>query len=1356
MAASSPTSGWGAGYGSIGNAAARYPAEGLRNHCLVAWHSGAEARRSEGEAGGRGCNASRERASGSVECAEEASRGKSASPEDGTVAQVQWHPDEPGWRVDAPLPDTVRQVADDLLGVGENNSSSSIAERALEGLPAAYDGVLDAIAFGGITTISLDSIQPMLLMAEQRIKSRAAEHGGGGAFGGFAGVQQPTQQLSNGDGGRGRGRGRGQHRGGGRGGGRNSSRGGGRGGGRAPVVNTSKATGECWDCGQLGHYRGDKICPGKELVLVAGQADRSGACDSKTWVIDSGAGRHATCDLSILSDYKELDATERIEIVNASGGLERAQGVGTVRLIIGSTTHKVLKVREVYYFPALRFSLISVGLAMKRGADIRMDSDGIHFWDSRSKQRPLATAPWVGNTARLTCVPMKASFVSCMMAAGTVGASSSSQQPAAGTVGARLSKQMLEAQRLHEALGHPSKKVLADAVANGKVDGVDSRLVSAIKQLPSCESCIMAKQARLTFGESTRKNDFLPGELLHMDVWGPARVPTIRGERFFVTATDQHGKLAMAQLLVGKDGAGAFAKSAVLRYENISGNSVKTVRFDRGGEFVSKDLINFFENRGTRWETTTSYTSQQNGVAEKLNRDLLDKVRAQLIASGMHRGVGRRMWGEALMLSVYQRNRLPHSDLPGQITPWESMFGRAPDVSHMQPFGTTAFVLKLPRHQSGAGKLDPVSMRGKLVGYSAHSKAYRVLLDPEHRDNHGAVVESRDVTFLAPPVKAMKEDPPPLMDDDDDEEEELQPAGDDTAAAADPQPGDVAAEEPGEGEAAVTGGEPAAAEPRRSQRARTAPVRYAAAAVDVSTDRVFEPKNTKEARSSPDAKHWLAAEDEELQSMWDNGVLIPAKLPVGKRAIKTRMIYKVKYDQLGKPIRYKARLVALGFFQREGEDYTEVFAPVGRQSTLRMVLAWAADNGLVVHQMDVKTAFLQADLEEDIYITLPPEVQSGDGDLVVYKAEKAIYGLKQAPRAWYDTLRGALEGFEFVAGDADTALFVRRGKYGNTVIICHVDDMLFVGSDEDVAAAKDQVKSAFEVTDLGEVAYHLGMEVTRDWDKGTISLSQRKYTAEVLARFGMTDARYAKVPADPKSKLQAAVGDPLDAAGISLYREKVGCLMYLASCTRPDISQTVGALARFMSAPTSVHNKAVRQVMRYLAGTRDLGLVYGGSDQTNQPYGYSDADWAGDLDSRRSTSGFVFLMAGAAVSWGSKLMQGVCTSTQESEYKAGARACKEAIWLTQLCGDLGIEVDCMIIKGDNTAAIALASNPMVAERSKHIDVQHHFLRERVMSGEVEFNYLPTNLMVADSLTKAVDGPKVVFCREGMGLRVIRI
>jgi hypothetical protein len=282
------------------------------------------------------------------------------------------------------------------------------------------------------------------------------------------------------------------------------------------------------------------------------------------------------------------------------------------------------------------------------------------------------------------------------------------------------------------------------------------------------------------------------------------------------------------------------------------------------------------------------------------------------------------------------------------------------------------------------------------------------------------------------------------------------------------------------------------------------------------------------------------------------------------------------------------------------------------------------------------------------------------------------------------------------------------------------------------------------------------MELVRDRAARTLMLSQRSYAESLLQKFRVADAKPRATPLPTNIKLLRSEDNLLDAAMATTYREAVGGLMYLACNTRPDLAQSVGMLARFMSAPTAEHWAAVISVLRYLRGTADLGLNYGGSHSggargSSTVEGYCDADWAGDLNTRRSTTGFVFLLNGAAISWSSRLQQTVSTSTVEAEYVAAAEATREALWLRKLMRDLDVSEGATVIRSDNQGALSLVGNPIISERSKHIDIVYHFVRERAARGEIQLVYCPTEQMVADVLTKPLPEGAFVGFRIAMGV-----
>jgi hypothetical protein len=417
---------------------------------------------------------------------------------------------------------------------------------------------------------------------------------------------------------------------------------------------------------------------------------------------------------------------------------------------------------------------------------------------------------------------------------------------------------------------------------------------------------------------------------------------------------------------------------------------------------------------------------------------------------------------------------------------------------------------------------------------------------------------------------------------------------------------------------------------------------------------------------------------------------------------------------------------------------------VSKYSTVRTVLALAAAEDLEMHQLDIKTAFLYGELEEEVWIEQPPGYETG-GPYQACHLRKSLYGLKQAPRVWHNKLSTALDTMGFKPSAADPALFT-KSETTAVYLLTYVDDILVITADtEALAEAKTQLLHIFEGRDLGPATFYLGMDIHRDRLARTISLGQSRLTADLLEKYGMAECKPLSVPLSPAAKLSKD-GEPLDTTAYG-YSQLIGSLMYLSVCTRPDIAQAVGALARYMASPTAAHWQAAKGVLRYIAGTPGFGITFNGLGLA----AYCDADYAGDLDSRRSTTGYVFTLGGGAISWSSRLQPTVAASTTEAEYMAAAYAIKEGLWLRNLLSKIGVGTNSITIFADNQSAIKLLKNPVFSMRSKHIDVIYHFARERVMRKDIAFKYLPTTEMVADALTKPVPPNKLAYCRERMGV-----
>lgn len=511
---------------------------------------------------------------------------------------------------------------------------------------------------------------------------------------------------------------------------------------------------------------------------------------------------------------------------------------------------------------------------------------------------------------------------------------------------------------------------------------------------------------------------------------------------------------------------------------------------------------------------------------------------------------------------------------------------------------------------------------------------------------------------------------------------------------------------------------------------------------------VQEPATMEEALQSEDAEQWQQAMDEEIASLLSNNTWTLEEVPAGVKPIPVKWVLKVKKDAKGNVERYKARLVAKGFKQREGIDFEEVFAPVSKYATLRALLATTAALDLELHQLDIKTAFLNGYLQEDVYIQQPPGYETG-GDNTACHLHRALYGLRQAPRAWHLRLKEELERHGFRPSDADPGLYIRAEATDNVYILVYVDDILMTANTvAEVTSVKAQLMSSFDARDMGEAHFFLGMTIERDRSNRTIKLSQANMVSDIVDKYGLADGKTRNIPLSSSVRLSQEEGEPLDTATYN-YGSLIGSLLYVSVCTRPDIAQAVGALSKFMRSPTSVHWQAAKGVVRYLAGTKDYGVVFSGSGTTT--IGYTDADYAGDIDTRRSTTGYAFIMNGGAISWQSKRQPTVAVSTTEAEYMAAAHAIKEALWLRQLLSDLNLDASTIVIKADNQSAIKIIKNPVTSARSKHIDVIYHFARERVARKEVKIEYVRTDEMIADALTKPVPQQKFVFCRNGMGV-----
>lgn len=873
-----------------------------------------------------------------------------------------------------------------------------------------------------------------------------------------------------------------------------------------------------------------------------------------------------------------------------------------------------------------------------------------------------------------------------------------------------------------------------------------------------CRPCVEGRMQATLFPASTTTTSTL--ELLHIDLVGPLP-PSLGKAAHFVSILDDATDLSVGTPLQRKADAASAVEAWILQLERQTGKKVKRIRCDGAGE-LGDATQDFYRSRSIRLEPTAAYSPQQNGKAEHLNRTLMERVRAVMAESGM----GHSLWAEAMLTAVFTRNRSPSKD--GRATPFERIYNKKPDVSMLRVWGSPVFALKPKKQQR---KLEAKVLLGRLVGYGAGGKAYRVYT-PQTKN----VVVRRDVVVdegetraervkgpLAPgvcmPIPNTEEDTPvvkgegmaapkaetPIVTPPDD----TPVLSESSAAGAPPSSGD-AGRTANEGEQSTSGG---GRHPTRSRNPKVifeggdaqASLATASAFTDESLQQAS--KTYEEAKSRPDAHLWEDPMRQEVRALLENEAWVTMELPEGQQLTNSRWVFDLKRNAAGKVTRYKARFVVCGYSQRAGIDCEKVWALTPAKGTVRAVLATVAARNWELHVMDVKTAYLNAAMDKNLFVKQPKEFESG-GPRVVCHVLRAMYGSKQAGNLWAAHLFGTLAAAGAKRSTGDPCPYIWQHPVHEAILfLVHADDAAMAArTPAGITTAKEVLTSAHMVRDMGEIVDFLGMRVVRDRAAGTLTVSNPGHTAALLATFGMSAAHATKTPMAPGTIMcrEAASLLPAD----NRYSELVGALLYLATTTRPDISCAVGVLSRFMHNPEESHWRAAKYVLRYLAGTAELGLCYGAGGAL---VGACDADYAGDVSTRRSTSGWCFTGNGAAVSWASKLQPTVSVSTAEAEYLAAAAATKEALWLQKLLADLGEAADPIRLAEDNQACLAMLGNSEGTGRAKHIDVAHHFVRDRVGRGEVEFFYTPSGEMVADGLAKPLPAPAFVVFRLRLGV-----
>ena len=928
----------------------------------------------------------------------------------------------------------------------------------------------------------------------------------------------------------------------------------------------------------------------------------------------------------------------------------------------------------------------------------------------------------------------------------------------------------------HRRFAHCSPLTIQEMARDNLVDGLR---ISETSLKGKCEDCIMGRQARRPFDGETDK-DLDPLELVSFDVWGPSRVRSVGGKIYLLIIVDAGTSCKYGAYLADKSDATVSEAFEVFRTkgETVTGRKLCRIRTD--GAFDSPAWKDYYQKRGITHEISAPYSSAQNGLAERAIRTTIEDVRTLLRDSGL----GHSYWAEAAAYSIYTRNLIPSRRHPGRI-PLEAFTGKRQSVSHLRVFGAKVWA-KIPTvhgiQVTGGSKLDPRSVACRFIGYATGAGNYKVQDVASRR-----VFVSCDVIFeeglshrtlasvgeqhlplfdVAHDITLTNHDnePPittpsitPSITDHNDAEVDQNPIDhvdqvplvipvEPRRSTRVPKPSEAGSNsmEYKEREKAEKGeGRDWASDHNRPRASTTFDSsedgdNVNACLADTKASH-FIPRSYKEAMAT-DPERWMVAMRAEMETLKAKHTWDLVKPPPGANIMDSKWVFDIKWDGEGNRIKDKARLVGKGYTQQLGVDYNETWAAVTRLESVRLTAAIAAKHDLKLWRIDFVGAYLNSITKEDIYMKQPEGfVEPGKEDHAA-KLVHTIYGTMQGGHDWWKTLGTTYDELGYTTSRADPCVRIKKEDGNYTLTNTYTDDVNGASNnDEEIEKRKKEIGAIWEIKDVGESEYFLGMRIQQDLTLGTIRLTQRPYWEHVINRFSLTHITPRNTPLPVGIILDNNMSPKTDSERKSMsdkpYRPILGSVMWGQLATRPDLAFSVSLLARFQSNPGLDHWNALMHVVGYIKNTIDHGLTYS-RDSDISPIAYVDADYGGCRDTRRSTSGYVFLMAGGAVTWSSKRQATVALSTVEAEYVAMSRCAQQMLWMHSWLDEASIDYSLPgIIKGDNRGAIALTKNTKDHGKVKHIDIRHHYIRELLESGNIVMEQVSSADNLADLFTK---------------------